>query len=242
MNNSRSAAQKKTAQRKAAEAVAAARQTEKRNRYLWTGVGLAVIIALVVVIAVVVGDKSGQQQPAAAGVPTEVPATPMSTATGRTSTPPWAVPADVIGSVHKAGLPMLNAEGTAEHIHVHLDILVDGKAVTVPALVGIDETAQQISPLHTHDTSGVIHIESPKISTFSLGQFFTEWQVSLSANNIGGLVAGNGNVLRAYVNGKQVSGDPAAITFTAHDEIALVYGPSTAQVTVPSTYTWPSGL
>jgi hypothetical protein len=222
--------------------VAAARKTQTRNRYVWLGTGLAVLVALVVVIAVVVVNRSGQQQTAGAGVPIVVPATPITTATGRSSVPPWPVPADVADSVHQAGLPMLGAEGTAEHIHVHLDILVDGRAVTVPALVGIDEAGQQISPLHTHDTSGVIHIESPKPSTFSLGQFFTEWQVALSADHIGGLAAGGGEQLRAYVNGKQVSGDPAAITFTAHDEIALVYGSPTAKVTVPSGYNWPQGL
>jgi hypothetical protein len=37
------------------------------------------------------------------------------------------------------------------------------------------------------------------------------------------------------VNGQAVAGNPASIKLTAHQEIALVYGP-TAKVTVPSTY------
>lgn len=139
---------------------------------------------------------------------------------------------------------MLASEGTVEHIHAHLDVYVDGKAVTVPALIGIDESAQQLSPLHTHDTSGVIHIESPVKATFTLGQFLTEWQVSTSADHLGGLKTDAAHTLTAYVNGKAVTGDPAAITLGAHDEIALVYGTAAenAQVSVPSSYAFASGL
>ena len=240
MSNTSKKAGRKKDRAAAAAAVAAARKTEQRNRYLWTGAGLAVVVALVVVLTVVLTTRNDTVS-AAAG-PTAVPAKPITTAVGRTTLPPWTVPTDVTAAVHKAGLPMLGSEGSTEHIHVHLDILVDGKAVTVPELVGIDENAGTISPLHTHDTSGVIHIESPQVSTFSLGQFFTEWNVTLSATQLGGYTTGNGNTLRAYVNGKLITGDPAAITFTAHDEIALVYGPADAKVTVPSNYNWTSGL
>ncbi|HWC78977.1 MAG TPA: hypothetical protein VG756_03340 [Pseudonocardiaceae bacterium] len=246
MNNSRKTSNNKAERRAAAAAaVAAARKADKRNRYLWTGGGLVAIVALVVVLTVVLTNHNSTASTAGGATgagPTVVPDHPMLTAAGRTTQAPWPVPADVTAAVHKAGLPMLGAEGTAEHIHVHLDITVDGRAVTVPQLVGIDETAGSISPLHTHDTSGVIHIESPKVSTFSLGQFFTEWDVTLSATQLGGYPTGNGNSLRAYVNGKQVSGDPAAITFTAHDEIALVYGPADAKANVPGSYNWPAGL
>jgi hypothetical protein len=237
-------AKKKTDRKAAAAAVAAARKAEQRNRHIWTGVGLVVIVALVVVVAVVLTHRNSATTAngPTSNVPTQVPDRPILTAVGRTTLPPWPIPADATAAVHKAGLPMLGSEGTTEHIHAHLDILADGKAVTVPALIGIDETAGTISPLHTHDTTGVIHIESPKTSTFSLGQFFTEWEVTLSSTQLGGYTTGNGNTLRAYVNGKQVSGDPAAIILAAHDEIALVYGPATAKVTVPSSYAWTAGL
>lgn len=239
--NNRGKPKPKSNRKAASAAVAAARKTNQRNRYFWTGGGVAVIVALIVVLAVALNQHK-TQNPGPAAAPTEVPATPISTAVGRTSAPPWNVPSDVTAEVHKAGLPMLGSEGTTEHIHVHLDILNNGQPVTVPQYVGIDEAGGSISPLHTHDTTGVIHIESPKVSTFTLGQFFTEWNVTLDANHLGGLAAGNGNTLRAYVNGKLVSGDPAAIVFHAHDEIALVYGPADAKVNVPSSYQWTNGL
>src|SRR6185369_5083876 len=99
-----------------------------------------------------------------------------------------------------AGLPMLNSEGNVEHIHVHLDVLNDGQPVRVPANIGIDLAHGAISPLHTHDDTGVVHIESPVKRQFSLGEFFSEWGVSLSANNIGGLRATGDKRVRVYVN------------------------------------------
>ena len=183
-----------------------------------------------------------QSAPSAPSGITSVPATPRTTAEGRTTPPPWSTPADASARVAAAGLPMLGAEGQVLHIHAHLDVLVDGKPVVVPALIGIDEKQARISPLHTHDTTGIIHIESPVKASFTLGQFVTEWDVALAADRIGGLTAGNGKALRAYVNGKQTKGDPAALKLHAHDEIALVYGPARASVKVPSTYKWPAGL
>jgi hypothetical protein len=154
----------------------------------------------------------------------------------------WPAPADASAQAKAAGLPMLGAEGQVLHIHSHLDVFVDGKAVTVPAEIGIDVTKQQISPLHTHDTSGVVHIESPVKADFTLGQFMTEWNVPISKDAIGTLKVGDGKELHVYVNGKEQAGDPASLKLAAHDEIAVVYGAPSDKVQVPSTYTWPEGL
>jgi hypothetical protein len=230
----------KAAQRRAREAAARAAVARARKRQQWTitVAGIAVVVVLAAVVtAVILVNRSGS--PAAA--PTAVPKTPATTATGRTSTPPWGVPGDTTAAVNSAGLPMLGSEGTVEHIHIHLDIDVNGKKVTVPADIGIDEQAEKISPLHTHDTTGIVHIESPTKATFTLGQFFTEWQVSMSADHLGGLKAGGGKQFHAYVNGTLRHGDPAAIVFHAHDEIALVYGTAAQQKNPPSKYVFPSG-
>jgi hypothetical protein len=106
----------------------------------------------------------------------------------------------------------------------------------VPAGIGIDTRAGTISPLHTHDDSGVIHVESPTESTFSLAQFFAEWQVVLSASQLVGLRTTNGVELLAYVNGQQVPGNPGALILHDHDQIALVYG--AAPNPIPSSYNW----
>src|SRR5262249_7959582 len=151
-----------------------------------------------------------QHQTSATGAPSNTATSnttgapvPTASAAGRTGNPPWGKPADASAAVAAAGLPMLGEEGNALHIHTHLDVIVNGSAVQVPAEIGIDEARQKISPLHSHDTSGVIHIESPDANaSFTLGQYFTEWQVSVSADHIGGLTNDATHHLKAYVNGK----------------------------------------
>jgi hypothetical protein len=212
-----------------------AKQRERRQRRMLLGATIGLVAAVLVGIGLVIALNRPAKVSAA------IPATPLATAQGRTDQPPWSVPADTTAQVSAAGLPMLSTEGTVEHIHAHLDIIVNGQPVVVPADLGIDQSTKQLSPLHTHDTTGVVHIESPVQANFSLGQLFTEWQVSLSANQIGGLTVGNGNVLQAYVNGKLVTGDPAAIIMNAHDEIAIVYGTAAQQANPPSSYAFPAG-
>ncbi|MFJ7773051.1 hypothetical protein ACIQ1J_32885 [Streptomyces sp. NPDC097107] len=68
----------------------------------------------------------------------------------------------------------------SHHIHAHLAVYVDAKVVPVPANVGISMADRLESPMHTHDTSGVIHIEASQPSTvFTLGAVLDLWSVSL---------------------------------------------------------------
>ncbi|NUW39524.1 hypothetical protein [Nonomuraea rhodomycinica] len=125
----------------------------------------------------------------------------------------------------------------AEHYHAHLDVFVDRKPVPVAAGIGVDPKTGNLSPLHTHDTRGVIHIETDEPgATYTLGQLFKEWDVALTAGQIGALKTGGGEVLAAYVNGRKTGGDPAAIVFKPHMEIALVHGTPDPSFTPPATY------
>jgi len=210
-----------------------------RRRGWWWGAGAGVVAALIVVVVLTVTNNGDGRKSEADAVTTESP--PATSAVGADSLPPWPAPADATAAARNAGLPMLSSEGTVEHIHVHLDVLDDGQPVPVPANIGIDTARGAISPLHTHDTSGVIHIESPVKRQFSLGEFFSEWGVSLSADNIGGLRATDGKSVRVFVNGAPRSGSPSAITFNQHDEIALLYGTPKPGETIPATYDFPPG-
>ena len=152
--------------------------------------------------------------------------------------PPWDAGSDQLQlRLRRIGLPALQAEGQVLHIHQHLDLFVDGRKVTVPANVGIDPSGAFISDLHTHDTTGIIHVESPTEQQFTLGQFFAVWAVPLSATQIGSL---KGKRVRTWVNGKPVNADPTRIILAAHQEIVLAYG--AAPKTVPSKYDFPEGL
>lgn len=140
-----------------------------------------------------------------------------------------------------AGLCLLGSEGTVEHIHTHLDLRVNGRPVTVPAEVGIDRRSRTISPLHTHVPDGVLHIESPVVRTFTLGQFFLEWRVALARGVLGGLREGAGRHVVACVDGRLWRGDPAAIPLRAHEEIALGYGPRADCAGLPGYFRFPPG-
>jgi hypothetical protein len=214
-------------QRRARIAAAMAAKAKARRRRLVIGWSSAVAVTLVVVVgaAFLIFSTHATAKP-----------TPSAAA------PQWSAPKDPSAAIQAAGLPLLTAEGTVEHIHAHLDVIADGRPVQVPAELGIDETAGRISPLHTHDTTGVIHVESPVKKDFTLGQFFTEWRVSLAADHIGDLKVGNGKVFRAYVNGKPAKGDPASLVLHAHDEIALIYGTAAQQQNPPAKYTFAAGL
>lgn len=133
-------------------------------------------------------------------------------------------------------LDALPQEALKTHYHAHLDVFVDGKKATVPALVGINTGAQYLTQLHTHDTRGVIHIESPKSNDrYTLGQFMAEWAVFLNARCIGAYC----DSLKWYVNGKQQTGNPQNYTLEPHDEIAIVVGKPPA--TIPSSYKFQEG-
>jgi hypothetical protein len=151
--------------------------------------------------------------------------------------PPW--PADngktLQLRLRTIGLQPLTQEGQALHIHQHLDLYVDGKRVTVPANIGIDAGGGFISALHTHQTDGIIHVESPTVQPFRLGEFFAIWGLPLSASCIGSRCATSANCvgevcpkggkqLRVWVNGKAVSADPTRIVLAEHQEIAIAYG------------------
>lgn len=238
MSTKKTAKGRKSTARSAQKAVARARQSQGRSGLVLVG-GVVVVVALLVVVIVAVTRSSGTRPSDATAPNLNNP--PATSAVGRNTPPPWSAPADAAAAVRAAGLPMLTEEGTVEHIHAHLDVRADGQPVEVPAFLGIDRTRSGISPLHTHDATGVIHIESPVKRQFSLGELFTEWDLGLSADNIGALRATDGKALRVYVNGTLHTGNPAAIMMDAHDEIALIYGTPQPGESVPTRFDFPPG-
>ena len=171
----------------------------------------------------------------------------------RTTKAPWPRPNDALALARAAGLTPEPHEFFAYHVHAHLDILVNARPVRVPAGIGIniaDPAVQRgrlpdgtmafggikncnkpcISPLHTHDDTGILHTESQKAHPNRLGEFFIEWRVRLSRTCVGGYCRG----VKLYVDGKRFRGDPRSITLTDHKEIAIVIGKP--PVSIPSKF------
>ena len=164
------------------------------------------------------------------------PQVPVTYAGGGTALPPWPAPADPAEGVRAAGLHAAPSEGMVQHFHVHLDLLVDGQPVPVPANIGIDVAQQLYSEIHTHADTGVVHAEAADAdTTFTLGQLFVEWGVRLDADHLGGLTVGDGRQLWAYVDGRPLAGDPALLRLVDHQEIVLAYG-AEPPASVPSTF------
>ena len=104
------------------------------------------------------------------------------------------------------GLPALSEEGTTLHSHQHIKVYIKGKTIQVPS--GIGNPPQFITTIHTHDNSGEIHIESPTVQTFTLGQFFDTWGVKFDSKCLGSYCEDQQNSVKVFVDGKAVTGDP----------------------------------
>ena len=100
------------------------------------------------------------------------------------------------------------------HMHAKVNILIHGQHVIIPKHIGIDPALYKTHildkygikdpktyPLHTHDTTGLIHIESTDIRTFTLGQFFDVWGVTFNEDCIMDKCNDRLNKIRMYVDG-----------------------------------------
>jgi len=140
------------------------------------------------------------------------------------------------------GLPALLEEGSAMHAHQHLDLYIKGKYVQVPSMIGISLTERFISPVHTHDTTGEIHIESPTVQSYNLGQFFDIWGVRFSSKCIGAYCEDPQNTIKVFLDGRAVSGDPRLLELKDHLEIVVTYGtPSELPNPIPSEHHFSAG-
>jgi hypothetical protein len=195
------------------------------------------------------GDDSGNGSSASKGSPTYHAARAPAPSTGA---PPWPAPPDPLALTREAGLQPERREQLEYHVHAHLDVFVNGKGVKVPAGIGInidDPRVESgpgpngdaayggiklcvepcISPLHTHDTTGILHTESATVTPNRLGQFFTEWDVRLSRSCVGGFCRPEAPIA-VFINGRRYTGDPRAIGLADQREIAIVIGSPPAKI------------
>jgi hypothetical protein len=210
----------------------ASRENYLMNRHFCRGIGAAA--ALLALCTLAAGA------PIAAGARTPLPRPAAASGVGL---PPWPVPADTAQRAADAGLALDSMEGAKQHFHVHLDIFVGMSHVEVARGLGIDTRTGLLADLHTHDTTGVLHVESHDANArFVLGQLFAMWNVRLDENHLGGLSPDARHTLRAYVNGVWIKGDPARIELRAHDQISVMFQGDGLRVTPPTSYDFAGGL
>jgi hypothetical protein len=161
------------------------------------------------------------------------------TTTGPTPTPP-ELSAPVSATVTGQAIDGIACDASAPqlvvHVHAHLAIFVGGAARAVPKNIGILSSVGG-SPctywLHSHDNDGIMHVESPVMRSFTLGNYFDVWGLPLDSSHVG---PANGAVI-AYLNGQPFTGDVRSIPLAAHAVVQLDVDGKVA----PASYTFPTG-
>ena len=74
----------------------------------------------------------------------------------------------------------LDHDGLARHDHATLQIFINGQQEVIPANVGImtdicNKDGEEMHAVHTHDSSGRLHIESNEDIDIPIGVFFDIW-------------------------------------------------------------------
>lgn len=159
----------------------------------------------------------------------------------QTGNAPWGVQTETLRPRLEAiGLPALAEEGAVLHTHQHLDISINGAKLNIPTDIGINEEEKFISQIHTHDLTGIIHVESPVVKDFTLGQFFDIWGVRFTDTCLGGYCAEEGKELKMYVNGQRADGNFRRRELKDHEEIVITYGSAQDEPSpIPSSYQFP---
>lgn len=130
------------------------------------------------------------------------------------------------------------------HVHAHLALIANGVQRAIPLAVGV-RGAVDIQDfvvsghcfywLHTHDATGIIHLEAPVTTPLTLGQFFAIWGEPLSRSNVAGF-AGN---ITAYIDSTRYDGDLGALAIEAHQQITLIVGTVPSEIPI---YAFPAPL
>ncbi len=119
------------------------------------------------------------------------------------------------------------------HIHAHVAIIKNGEMLAIPPAIGLTGCTYE---MHTHDASGVVHIETDTTRSFLLHQFFSLWGMPLSRSNVANITDLPVTVYINDANGLALySGEIGDIELTAHREITILLG--TVPNEIPS-YTW----
>ncbi len=109
-----------------------------------------------------------------------------------------------IGSKTTINSSNLNFTAPTEPIHWHpqLTIMINGQKQDIPSNIGLGGSVHM--PIHTHDSSGTIHMEedNPTKESVTLGFFFQVWGRKLTKDCIFDYCTDKGN-LTMFVNGKR---------------------------------------
>ena len=100
---------------------------------------------------------------------------------------------------------------TQFHIHPVLKIMIGDQLQEIPTNIGIKPDC--MNSIHTHDNTGVIHIEAPEKRDFNLSDFFAVWNKEINSF---------GKPIKMVVNGKE-NAEYENYVMQDKDQIELYY-------------------
>jgi hypothetical protein len=240
-------------QQRAAERRAAERRAKRMRLGARGGILVLVVAVIVLIVVIATGGSSKpgvapsqknphvpvQAIPASLHMVTVAPGPAGPEVIPLSTGPKLATLVNAASGQTVEGVQCQDGEQTVTHVHTHLTIFVNGKQQTIPYGIGIPGFVAESTPkgpfvvtgscfywLHAHATDGIIHIESPSLTThFTLGQFFAEWGIPLTTSEVG---PAKGKVTVFFTSpGKKpgiYKGDPADLPLGDHYQIQLDVG------------------
>ncbi len=151
------------------------------------------------------------------------------------------------------------------HVHFYVGLWVNGNQVAIPAGLGMQNpaapqngfinTASCFYHIHTHDASGLIHVEDPNPanipitqSLFTVKNLFDEWGITVNANQFGPYtgpvrVFTSGQIYRGGATGQITPAsdltffgtDPNAVPIYSYEIVDIEVGP-TFPSSLPNVY------
>jgi hypothetical protein len=217
-------AQRKEEARSERQEIQRRQAARKRNRTLFAVIGV-VVVAVVIGLIVVLGGN-GSTSVSNTPPPGVVLPDPATLPGIMRTPPPWSNNTDQLGArLALLHLPELSDAAGALHHHVWLYVYVDGQQVEVPANIGLSQ--HDASPLHTHDTTGLLHVESADLNFQPVfGQFMDVWGLYMTPTCLGDTCNAGDRQLRVFVNGDQYTGDPMLLPMTDLLTVVVTFGTS----------------
>jgi hypothetical protein len=220
----RSRAEKKELARAEREAARRRIARAQRRRQLAWIAGITVVVAA----GVFVFTNRNDQGTSGVTLPGEL-----------TTEAPWD--ANAAKSAARATALGLPAEGTTMHEHADVEIFVHGSKEPVPKDIGIDASKGTIQSIHTHDDTGLVHLESSRSREFTLGEFFDVWGVRFTPSCLGAYCNEGNNRLQVFVDGEEVTGSLRDVQLDDQTVIVVTYGtPTELPDPIPSSFDFSS--
>jgi hypothetical protein len=128
-------------------------------------------------------------------------------------------------------------EQSASHYHALVYIYINGEQVQVPQGVGIASGSSCFYWMHTHDTTGVIHIEAPNGRDFTLGNFLDIWSTKFTQLGYHNELS-SADGWMVYIGSQKYNGDFHNIVLKSHMIVTLAY--NSPGVKPNTIYSWGS--